>query len=166
MARKDCWYFVDGVRKDGFHKKLKGRAHKGLRGDISGLRGDISGLRGDISDDKLAASITQVCPQEGGFIAWKKLRGNVIAKLEIPDDARRLTYIGSRKCRADMAIVVSLSREDGQNIKEGVSLRNDGFVYRVGEKIKPDSFDDNIRCECSHGIHFFITREEAERWQG
>lgn len=29
-----------------------------------------------------------------------------------------------------------------------------------------DSFKSNsdIRVECTHGIHFFLTREEAEKW--
>jgi len=34
--------------------------------------------------------------------------------------------------------------------------------YKVGETVKPDSFDDNPFVECTHGIHFFITRQEAE----
>jgi hypothetical protein len=34
--------------------------------------------------------------------------------------------------------------------------------YRVGETVRPDKWDDNWMEECSHGIHFFITREEAE----
>ena len=179
MAKKDCWYFVDGVRKDGFHKKLTGRASIGLTGDVSGLRGnvsglrgnvsgltgDISGLRGDISDIKIMASITQVCPQEGSFIAWKKCADGVIAKLEIPADAERLTYIGSRKCRCSKALVVSLTAQDGSTFPAIEGLRDKSFVYKVGECAVPDSFDPDIRIECSHGIHFFITREEAERWE-
>ena len=34
-------------------------------------------------------------------------------------------------------------------------------TYTVGEVVYPDSFDDNRWNECSHGIHFFITRNEA-----
>lgn len=37
-------------------------------------------------------------------------------------------------------------------------------IYKVGEMVYPDSFDDNRFNECSHGIHFFIDRGEAERW--
>ena len=35
-------------------------------------------------------------------------------------------------------------------------------VYRVGERIHPDEWDENWMEECSHGIHFYITRLEAE----
>jgi hypothetical protein len=36
----------------------------------------------------------------------------------------------------------------------------DGTPYQLGF-IKPDSYDPDPRVECSHGIHFFITKEEA-----
>ena len=29
---------------------------------------------------------------------------------------------------------------------------------------QPDSFDENWMDECSHGVHFFITRLEAEAY--
>ena len=35
-------------------------------------------------------------------------------------------------------------------------------VYRVGETVRPDSYDDNPLVECTHGIHWFATRAEAE----
>ena len=33
--------------------------------------------------------------------------------------------------------------------------------YVKGEMVYPDSFDDNRWNECSHGIHFFINKEDA-----
>jgi hypothetical protein len=39
-----------------------------------------------------------------------------------------------------------------------------GTVYTVGAVTRADSYDDDIRVECTHGIHFFITKEEAEQW--
>jgi hypothetical protein len=38
------------------------------------------------------------------------------------------------------------------------------LLYKTGEWITPDSFDPNIMEECSHGIHFFMTRIEAENY--
>ena len=35
-------------------------------------------------------------------------------------------------------------------------------MYEVGKEVVADSFDDDRWNECSHGIHFFITRNEAE----
>ena len=36
--------------------------------------------------------------------------------------------------------------------------------YKVGEMVEADSWDDNRWNECSHGIHFFINRQEAEEY--
>ena len=33
--------------------------------------------------------------------------------------------------------------------------------YKVGEMVYPDSFDEDRRNECSHGIHFFINKQDA-----
>lgn len=38
------------------------------------------------------------------------------------------------------------------------------MVYTVGEMCYPDSWDDNRWNECSHGIHFFVNRQEAVDW--
>ena len=46
----------------------------------------------------------------------------------------------------------------------GVSSHDTEFVYEKGKKVKPDAWDGNPLVECSSGIHFFITRAEAERY--
>lgn len=39
------------------------------------------------------------------------------------------------------------------------------FEYREGETVEPrEPFDSNPETVCGSGIHFFETREEAERW--
>ena len=35
------------------------------------------------------------------------------------------------------------------------------FPYKVGQWVYPDKWDDNRFDECSHGIHFFISAQEA-----
>lgn len=37
------------------------------------------------------------------------------------------------------------------------------FVYRVGETVEVQNFDENRWNECAPGIHHYITREEAVR---
>ena len=102
------------------------------------------------------------CPETGSFIAFKKLRDNKIAKLEIPADAKRSSAT-SRKCRANKAKVLDIFRVD--NIEEkfeiSYSKYDRSFKYEVGELVVPDDFDDNRFNECSSGIHFFITLQEA-----
>ena len=47
-------------------------------------------------------------------------------------------------------------------VQEARSLHDPSFIYRVGETVKPDRYDDDVRVECTSGIHFFITKPEAE----
>ena len=93
-----------------------------------------------------------VAPQVGQFIGFKTVSG-VIVTLMIPADAKRVNAYGSRKCRAEFAYV--LDREGGLLAAYG------GFQYPPSGLVTPDSYDPDPRVECSHGIHFFITRQEA-----
>ena len=97
-------------------------------------------------------------PQEGELIVWKKLAGGKLCKLRIPPDARRTASVVGRKCRAEFAEVLEGS---------GRSWRTDGdhvIDYSPGATVRPDSYDDNPLVECAPGIHFFLTKEEAEAW--
>jgi hypothetical protein len=52
--------------------------------------------------------------------------------------------------------------EDGATTDEIVNESYSSSVtYKVGEMVFPDSFDENRWNECSHGIHFFINKDEA-----
>ena len=51
-----------------------------------------------------------------------------------------------------------LRYEHANPFSEGVT------VYEVGKYVYPDGWDTNRWEECSHGIHFFLTREQAEAW--
>ena len=103
--------------------------------------------------------VFQIIPEEGAFIGWKKLKGGVIAKLEIPADAKRNSTPIGRKNRAEFVRVLELFGAD-----ETVSQHDGETVYRVGEIVRPDLYNDDIRLECTNGIHFFITRAEAEAY--
>ena len=108
------------------------------------------------------------CPEEGSFTGFKKIfLGNnpLLCKLEIPIDAKRSSAFG-RKCRCSKAKVLEIWGKDCDGdylvpISRGYSYHDHTFEYRVGETIYPDSFDDNRWDECSNGIHFFITKQEA-----
>jgi len=104
------------------------------------------------------------CPEEGSFTAWKKAK-NYIIKLEVLEDAKRLSA-ANRKCRCDKARVVAIENIDGSEsrIAEVNSNYDKEFIYRVGEIVTVDDFDDDRWNECAPGIHFFITREEAVRY--
>lgn len=134
------------------------------------LRGaDLSGdLRdADLRDANLTgADLTdtkglhqQRIAAEGDLIGWKALKNGVIAKLRIPESARRMSAYGSRKCRAEYVYVIELF-----GAEESTDKRSGTITYRAGETVYPDSYDPDPREACSHGIHFFLTREEAEGW--
>ena len=100
----------------------------------------------------------KICP-EGELVGWKKLRGGVLARLTIPKEAKRINAFSSRKCRAEYVIVEEVIGAD-----RGFDQHTGKVLYFPGETVRPDSFDDDPRVECSNGIHFFITRGEAEAW--
>ena len=103
-----------------------------------------------------------VCPEKGSFVGYKKCRDNLIVKLEIPEDALRSSAT-TGKCRCSKAKVLSITDLDGSkvNAEYAVSKKDSGFFYKVGEVVSVDDFDTNRWKECSTGIHFFMTREEA-----
>jgi len=123
---------------------------------LSGANLSGANLRGAKGADT-AIAMTRILP-EGTLIGWKKLRNGVIAKLMIPEYAKRSHAFG-RKCRAEFAEVLEL-----HGAEVGYSQHDSTFVYRVGDVIKPDSWSENWQEECANGIHFFITRLEAENY--
>ena len=101
------------------------------------------------------------CPEKGSFIAFKKA-GCYIIELFIPSNAKRCSAT-SRKCRCSKAKVISITAPSGDktNITEVHSNYDPNFIYKLGEYVEVKNFDDNRWNECSTGIHFFITRQEA-----
>ncbi|RIU40384.1 pentapeptide repeat-containing protein [Mycobacteroides abscessus] len=123
------------------------------------LRG--ANLRGVECADLIVAR-TRILPDEGKIIGWKKCLGGRIVSLAIPASARRSHAMG-RKCRAEKAKVLAIFNQDGSEASEAYSTHDPGFVYRVGETVKPtEPFDPDMWNECAPGIHFYITRIEAE----
>ena len=105
--------------------------------------------------------IPLVCPERGSFTAFKKC-GSYIIELLIPQDAKRCSAT-TRKCRASYAKVVAITNMDGSQaeVDHVTNHAYEPIEYKIGEYVHPDSFDDDRWNECSHGIHFFINRQEA-----
>ena len=108
------------------------------------------------------------CPESGSFIGWKKARikgsrGECIVKLEIVEDAMRSSATG-RKCRCSKATVLEVQGINGDVLEQAaISDRDSDFQYIPGTVVSVPDFDENRWNECSTGIHFYITREEAVR---
>ena len=129
-----------------------------LRGaDLCGAnlrRADIENAQWDYTTVGIHAA------PEGELIGWGQ-KSNEIVKMLIPRDARR-SCATTRKFRAER--IITLEIEGGLNRIEH-STEYGTVVYEVGKETLPDKFDDNRWNECSNGIHFFLTREEAEQWR-
>ena len=127
------------------------------------LRGaDLYGadLRGaDLKEVKgadLAVAQTRILPDEGEVVGWKKCLNGVIVKLKVPADAKRSHAFG-RKCRAEYVEVLDII-----GAEVGISQLDYRTEYRKGATVRCDRFDPDWTVECTGGIHFFITRIEAE----
>ena len=101
------------------------------------------------------------CPSDGAFVGWKKVNKKLV-KLIVPSGAKRSSAT-SRKCRAEFVEVIEITDLDGNNPIEEITntSRPPHTLYKVGEITKSDSWDENRFNECSHGIHFFINKQEA-----
>jgi len=132
--------------------------------DLRGANLSYADLRGanlsdaNLSDAKNAELViarTRILP-EGDIIGWKRCNGGKIVKLLIPAAAKRSHAFG-RKCRAEFADVLEISEG-----KTATSSHDGEFTYHVGKRVTPDKWSDDWQKECDSGIHFYITKIEAE----
>ena len=150
------------------------------RADLSGAnlsRADLSGAdlsranlsRADLSranlygaslketkNAKLVLARTEIQPREGEVIGWKKCAGNVIVKLRVPPEAKRSNAMG-RKCRAEFVEVLKVFSD-----APAISLHDGITMYREGDTVRANGWTEDRLVECGCGIHYYLTREEAE----
>ena len=139
------------------------RKHIDWINDVNGgERANLSGADLSRANNADLAMAMTVVPAQGDIIGWKKCLYDIgetcIVKLLIPANAKR-SNATTRKCRAEYADVIEIENHD-----KAYSSYDRNIEYTVGKRMIPDSFDDNRWNECSNGIHFFITREEAEAY--
>ena len=108
--------------------------------------------------------IPLACPSDGAFTGWKKVKEDGVSylvELYILENARRSSAT-TNKCRCDKAKVISITRIDnGEEVERVENSKHAITTYEVGCIVTPDSFDENRWNECSHGIYFFINKQEA-----
>jgi len=137
--------------------------------DLTGANIEGCDFDGTVLKDTIMPDFPMVCPEKGSFIAYKKLfytkeyhfEREFIVKLEIPEDAKRSSAT-TNKCRCSKAKVLEIrDAESNEKISEITSIFRTLCTYKVGEMVYPDSFDECRWHECSNGIHFFMSEEEA-----
>ena len=162
-------------------KNILDKHLKWLRGENGGKRANLSGAdlsranlsRADLSGADYIEKAKKLfypiaCPEIGAFVGWKKAKVKTsghecIVKLEITEDAVRSSAAG-RKCRCSKATVLEIQDLEGNVLEQvAVSDRDENFRYIPGTVVSVSNFDENRWNECSTGIHFYITREEAVR---
>jgi len=123
-------------------------------------RADLSGAN---NLSALAVAQTRICP-DGQFDAWKSLRtangAKIVARIRLPAEARRSNATG-RKCRAEYVDVLEII---GAEVGYSTPVAKQRLVYRAGERVTCHKWCDDRWQECAGGIHFFLTREEAETY--
>lgn len=130
----------------------------------------------DFSEARTEPNIPMACPDKGKFIAYKKAilkrscsydpYTDVIVKLEIPEDALRSSST-SYKCRCSKAKVVEIQAITGEVLDDStiaVSDFDNDFSYEKGQVVSVPDFDQNRWKECTRGIHFFMSWEEAIKY--
>ena len=139
------------------------------------IEADLSGAnlsRADLSRANLSRAIysentaflAMACPEAGSFVGYKICQDGKIVKLLITEDAKRSSAT-TRKCRASKAKVLEITNiKNTEKYEEAVSRYDSNFIYKAGETIEVADFDENRWNECSSGIHFFITRDEAVQY--
>ena len=119
-------------------------------------------INANLRGSKYVPYIPFQCPSDGAFVGWKKVN-NVLIKLEIPADAKRSSAT-TNKCRCDKAKVLGFYDSLGTEELDMTELVNNKFKkckYVKGEMVYPDFFDEDRWNECSHGIHFFVNKQDA-----
>jgi len=122
----------------------------------------------DLSSADLSSAINYepfrflIAPQVGPFWAYKKCRSGTV-RVEIPADAQRVNACGSRKIRVSKLRVAELvdgAADDLRSLRDGTNPLD----YKIGAEFEPDTFDPSPQVECSHGLHVFLTIEEAKEF--
>ena len=91
------------------------------------------------------------------MVGYKELDSEIII-LEIPVGAKVFSINNNRR-RTNKAKVIDIQGET-----ELSSMHDASFKYHVGDEIEITNFDERYNVECSTGIHFFLTRDEAEKY--
>lgn len=131
--------------------------------DLYGAVLEFARLEG-IRSDENTKWFRMHCPETGAFLAYKKCVNDRMVQLLVPADAKR-TSATLRSCRCNKAKVLTIKSFDfKENFDEAWSLVDENFVYRKGEWVEVKDFNENRWQDSTTGIHFWMTRAEAEAY--
>ena len=143
-----------------------------LRGaDLTGANLHGADLVGaDLCDVLVNNHTAGYWPAPEGAIRVYGAKGDTraIVVMEVPVGASR-SWATTRKLRVEHALVVGISRRVAgvdEHLDRLLHMPEDGPAteYVVGEIVRADGWTEDRWVECGHGIHCFLSREEAEVW--
>jgi len=126
--------------------------------DLYGANLRSADLYGANNIPDLAAAQASIVPEQGQLTGWKKCKNGVLVRLLVGKKARRSNATG-RKCRAEYVKVLEVI-----GAEVGISQHDNTTEYRLGKIVRCDRWEENRWIECGGGIHFFLTRIEAESY--
>jgi hypothetical protein len=98
---------------------------------------------------------------EGTLIVWGKKSGRIV-QMRVDEDVPRSCATG-RKFRSASAFVLEINDGDVEVFLH-CSKYGPPVKYAVGEVVHADGWDPDRWNECSNGIHWLLSRHEAEQW--
>jgi hypothetical protein len=149
--------YLSGAYLSGAYLRSANLRSANLSGaDLSGANlrsADLSGAY--LSGANLSGADLRSANLSGAYLRSAKNADLAIAMTRILPEGQ---LIGYKKCRNGVKVLHIYGAT------EAVSTYDQTFVYRKGEVVRPDKWNDDWTNECSSGVHFFITREEAEAY--
>ena len=137
------------------------------RANLTRANLDGANLDGAQNVSELVQAQCSIVPQDGTFVGWKKFISGDIGAVLIPVTAKRSNATG-RKCRAEFVETLAIYApgcEKARPASEVAVSQHDGkTTYKVGEITRCDVWCEDRFKECAGGIHFFLTRIEAENY--
>lgn len=131
--------------------------------DLFGAVLEFANLEGIVSNER-TKWFRLHCPEKGAFLGYKKCVNDRMVQLLIPADAKR-TSATLPSCRCSKAKVLTIKSFDfTQNFDEAWSLVDENFIYRKGEWVEVENFNENRWQDSTTGIHFWMTRAEAKAY--
>lgn len=149
-----CWTY--GSFAPEISSKLGYRVIRGVVTAPMVINGELTGYKVGFVKAPMGPQVSTLCP--------------AIITLRIPSEAKKVVFKGD-KCRCSCAHVENIVDLFGFAHKYAFATYNyeegsDNFKYEVGKIAVPDGFNDNPGVTCSHGIHFFLTKQEALDYVG
>jgi hypothetical protein len=126
--------------------------------NLNGANLNGANLNGANNVPLLTAAQTSIVPEEGQITGWKICKNNVLVKLLVGKNAKRSSATG-RKCRAEYVKVLAVI-----GAEVGISKHDNKTEYRAGAIVRCNKWNEDRWVECGGGIHFFLTRIEAENY--